>query len=884
MIDASSSRFRPIMLTAISTVLGMIPIAPTIFWGPMAFAIMGGLLVGDRADADLPAGALRRLVRSQGTHGRDPDAGRRMSGRGRARRMLAGAARLVKWAALLIGVVALTLLGALAWNAQRGRPLELWHTFVPKEMHAEELDKADWAQYLKAEQTLFDEVRAEVTEKLPPKDRVPINRYFEGSPIYPGHFARDWNRSYIMEPDGPPLGAVVLLHGLTDSPYSLRHIAERYRAHGFVVVAIRMPGHGTVPSGLTDIDWQDWSAATRLAVREARRRIGPSLPLQIVGFSNGGALAMQYALDAIETPELTRPSRLVLISPMIGITRFARFAGLTALPALLPAFEKAAWLSVVPEFIPFKYNSFPVNGATQSHRLTVALQAQIDRLARENRLTGLPPILTFQSVIDFTVSTRAIVTALYARLPANGSELVLFDLNRTVKFGPLLRVTFDTTPDRLLPPPPRAYRTTVVTNASAGTGEVIERVTEAGATTEQSHDLGLSYPAGVFSLSHLALPFPMSDSLYGLRPEGEPEFGIELGAMAARGERGALIISPEVADAHDLQPLLLLHDRAESRTASARPRTRRGRTRPSRERRGSKRAEQRAQDDHRDEREDGADDGDHDDVEIALAVRRAADGEQRHDRAVVRQAVERARADHRDAVHQRRIDAGLGREPHVGAAQRVERDRQAARGRAGQRGQHVGRDGQRDQRPAADRQHPVAHHGERRQRRDDGAEAHQARDADRRQHGGVGAGIHALRAAPAGAGRLTRDQRHDRGGERDRHRPHAADRVQRGRAPALLGEERRVEARQNDHRHQEIDADHDDQRQRGERDRRLAWRCGGREGSRPGSNSRAVVARSRTRSSSAAASAADQRRRRSLRRRAAPRPRHASATTGRSPA
>ncbi len=44
-IAASLSRFRPIMLTAISTVLGMIPIAWTVFWGPMAFAIMGGLLV-----------------------------------------------------------------------------------------------------------------------------------------------------------------------------------------------------------------------------------------------------------------------------------------------------------------------------------------------------------------------------------------------------------------------------------------------------------------------------------------------------------------------------------------------------------------------------------------------------------------------------------------------------------------------------------------------------------------------------------------------------------------------------------------------------------------------------------------------------------------------
>jgi multidrug efflux pump subunit AcrB len=44
-IEATLSRFRPIMLTAISTVLGLIPIALTIFWGPMAFAIMGGLMV-----------------------------------------------------------------------------------------------------------------------------------------------------------------------------------------------------------------------------------------------------------------------------------------------------------------------------------------------------------------------------------------------------------------------------------------------------------------------------------------------------------------------------------------------------------------------------------------------------------------------------------------------------------------------------------------------------------------------------------------------------------------------------------------------------------------------------------------------------------------------
>jgi multidrug efflux pump subunit AcrB len=44
-MSSATSRLRPMILTAISTVLGLIPIAPTVFWGPMAFAIMGGLLV-----------------------------------------------------------------------------------------------------------------------------------------------------------------------------------------------------------------------------------------------------------------------------------------------------------------------------------------------------------------------------------------------------------------------------------------------------------------------------------------------------------------------------------------------------------------------------------------------------------------------------------------------------------------------------------------------------------------------------------------------------------------------------------------------------------------------------------------------------------------------
>jgi alpha-beta hydrolase superfamily lysophospholipase len=453
--------------------------------------------------------------------------------------------RLLTRGALLLVVIAFTVLGIRAWDSQRGPRLERWHTYVPRELTADEIARADWATYLAAENRLFDDVRAEVTEKLDPEARNPANRYFDGSPLYPGRFATDWNRSFILEPAAPAVGAVVFLHGLTDSPYSSRYLARSYREHGYVVVSIRLPAHGTVPGALTDVEWEDWSAATRLAVREARRRVGPSAPLHLVGYSNGGALAVQYALDAIGDPTLTRPDRIVLISPMIGVTRLARFAGLVGLPALLPAFAKAAWLSVVPEFNPFKYNSFPVNGARQSSRLARALQRQIARDARENRLGDLPPVLTFQSVVDFTVSARAIVSALYVHLPANGSELVLFDVNRSAKFGPLLRPSADTGLARLLPDPPRSFRTTVITNIGPDRRDVVENVTEAGEMTARWRELGLAYPFGVFSLSHIALPFPISDALYGTDPTGDEDFGVNLGSMAVRGERGTLIVDQD---------------------------------------------------------------------------------------------------------------------------------------------------------------------------------------------------------------------------------------------------------------------------------------------------------------------------------------------------
>ena len=250
--------------------------------------------------------------------------------------------RWTKRAAAGLAIALVAVLGVRAWDSLSGPPLEPWHTYVPTELPADEIARADWNGYLAAEQAAFDEVRREVSGKLAPRARVASNRYFDGSPLDPGRFPTDWNRSFVLEPAGSPAGAVVLLHGLTDSPYSMRGVARRYRDRGYVAVAIRLPGHGTVPAGLTDVDWRAWSQATRLAVREARRRVPAPAPLHVVGYSNGGALAMKYALDALDDGSLPRPDRIVLISPMIGVTSMARFAGVVGWPALVPSFARAA--------------------------------------------------------------------------------------------------------------------------------------------------------------------------------------------------------------------------------------------------------------------------------------------------------------------------------------------------------------------------------------------------------------------------------------------------------------------------------------------------------------------------------------------------------------
>ena len=454
-----------------------------------------------------------------------------------------------RWLLRAIGAIALiaatTVIGGGVSARRRLPDLETWHRYVPADATAADLQTETLAGYLQREDRIFRELRERVERPSAGSAPAQANRYDPRSRSHPSRLGWDANRTYEIVPDGAIAGGALLLHGLTDSPYSMRAVADTLKKGGYYSLALRMPGHGTVPSGLTTAVSEDWIAAARLGMRHVRGRVGAGKPVIIVGYSNGGALAVKYALDAVERGGDPPPSRLVLISPMIGVQTFAWMARVISALGPIPYFEKARWLDVIPEYNPFKYNSFPANAGLQSWRLSSDVQAQILRLGEAGRLKELPPVLAFQSVVDATVSTDAVVRALFDQLADNGSELVLFDINRLSGMEPFIRPATAQVLSRLTDRLPRRYGRALVTNASRDSLEVVERSIAPNATEIVTRPLGLSWLAEMFSLSHVALPFPIDDELYGRTPRQAPGDLIRLGILSPRGERAVLTVPVE---------------------------------------------------------------------------------------------------------------------------------------------------------------------------------------------------------------------------------------------------------------------------------------------------------------------------------------------------
>lgn len=445
-----------------------------------------------------------------------------------------------------LGVLLTLIVGFSVYIANRPA-LMPWHVApLAAEFRAADASKFDSLDdYRALEAKLMAQLDAQVYARVPADQRRAVNRYFAGSLADARTRTPNWNLTFEM-PVKQPKGAVLLLHGLTDSPYSMRALAELFTARGWYVVGLRLPGHGTAPAALTRVTWQDWAAATRLAAKHLRAKTGPDVPFVIAGYSTGAALAVEYALARLQGEPLPRLSGLVLLSPAIGVSPVAGFAASLARIARWTGWEKLAWTETPPEIDPYKYNGFTENAADQIYQLTRRIREQIAALGRPGGVSGLPPVLAFQSVADATVSPAVVVDALFAKLAPEGHSLVVFDINRDPELEPLLSPVAYTVTQNLLSGPPLPFDLTVLGNAGAApAGErdlgVVARHRAAGSTKLDIQPTGMAWPGDTYSLSHIALPFRADDPVYGATAPTHWDF-MFLGKVELYGERGILAV------------------------------------------------------------------------------------------------------------------------------------------------------------------------------------------------------------------------------------------------------------------------------------------------------------------------------------------------------
>jgi len=435
--------------------------------------------------------------------------------------------RLSKW--ILSTASALVLQGC------GGTPLSPWHTEKLQEEFVASTSEQlpTFEDYLRLEDRLFLELEVSVNSQVDTGSAYDLVRYSNGSSADPLAYPINWNRTFEFEANAP-VGGVLLLHGMSDSPYSLHTLAEELNDQGYWVVGMRMPGHGTAPSGLKYVKPEDMIAATRVGMARLYSSVGDK-PIHVVGYSTGASLALGYALDAAEGLVSPQASSLVLISPAIRIHSAAALASFKRGASSVPGLGGLAWLSVMPEFDPYKYNSFATNAADVVHQMTRSVDNRI--AARADTDPPLPPILALKSTVDATVTMEAIVDNLLTLLEPNRNELVLFDVNRFAAKSSLLVDDPGPLTNRLMADDSLPFGVTLISNRDTNTRDVVARYKAPLSANVTEHELnGLAWPSDVFSLSHIALPFPPDDPLYGSNPPVGDD-SLHLGDIPIRGER-----------------------------------------------------------------------------------------------------------------------------------------------------------------------------------------------------------------------------------------------------------------------------------------------------------------------------------------------------------
>jgi len=201
-----------------------------------------------------------------------------------------------------------------------------------------------------------------------------------------------------FEYKGGPVG-VLLCHGFTGSPQSMRGWADYLAAQGLSVSLPRLPGHGTRWQDLSQAGGDDWYTEVDTAFRTLSTRCEQTF---VFGLSMGGCLALRLAEvhgDAVRglvlvNPSLAPDTRLFLLAPVLKHV-------LRSLPGIASDIKK-------PGSAETGYDRVPVRAAATLPKLWSTTVKGLGQVSQ--------PVLVYRSVVDHVVGPAS-MQALLAGLP-----------------------------------------------------------------------------------------------------------------------------------------------------------------------------------------------------------------------------------------------------------------------------------------------------------------------------------------------------------------------------------------------------------------------------------------------------------------------------------
>ena len=264
----------------------------------------------------------------------------------------------------------------------------------------------------------------EITYPLPSKDK-PFAAYIEACRSLIQRYRLDLNTDPLPEkvidyncptefnPEGRV--GVLLVHGLLDSPFTMRDIALRLSAQGLRVRTLLLPGHGTVPGALLNVKYESWLETVNAGIQSFASEVDQ---LYYIGHSTGASVGLLHALQNPDTPL----AGLVMLAPVLKIASSLDF--LQGFLLQVGRFWKRfQWFCIEPENDYVKYQSIAMNSGYQVYRLAQAIWGCQQSLS--------VPLHTIMTQNDKTVSTQATLRFLQERVQGSQSLLLYTPSNST---------------------------------------------------------------------------------------------------------------------------------------------------------------------------------------------------------------------------------------------------------------------------------------------------------------------------------------------------------------------------------------------------------------------------------------------------------------------